>query len=101
MKVLQAFSLDLPHKTPKSDAIALMGLLAQILDTEINFTVEEKKVNKKPHVHAYCTVHPQELINALKEWFSGLSFDPVSCYDLNGWIDYITKESELLTAKPN
>lgn len=100
MKILYAITLDLPYKTADSESIQLMNFLSQILDVEINYTIERKTANNKPHIHAYCTVHPITLESALKEYFGGCSFKIQSCYDLKGWQEYITKENELILAQP-
>lgn len=101
MKVTQSFSLDLPYRTPEADAIKLMQLVAQALEVEVSFSIEEKKANKKKHIHGYTTVHPSKLSNLFKTYFLGLSFEISECYDLKGWQNYITKENELQIAKPN
>lgn len=95
MNTTQAFSLDLPYRTPNTDATQLMALLAQVLEVEVSFTIEEKKANKKKHIHGYCTTHPAKLHNLFKVYFEGLSFKISDCYDLKGWENYITKENDL------
>lgn len=100
MKILYAITLDLPYKTADSESVELMNWLSHILDVKINYTIERKKANNKPHIHAYCTVHPIKLENALKLYFGGLSFKIQPCYDLTGWRKYITKEDELKIAQP-
>lgn len=100
MKLLQTFSLDLAYRTPDADSIKLMETLAQRLNVDICFTIERKKANKKPHLHAYCIVHPSTLEKVLKELFGGSSFKILPCYDLKGWQEYITKENELKMAQP-
>jgi hypothetical protein len=100
MKTIQTFSIDLPYKTPDVDSIKLMDLLSELLEVEINYTIERKTANNKPHVHAYCTIHPKKLEDTLKDYFGGLSHKIQPCYDLKGWKEYITKDCELRIAQP-
>jgi len=100
MNIIQTFTIDLPYRTPDVDSVKLMDLLSELLEVEINYTIERKTANNKPHIHAYCTIHPKKLEDALKDYFGGLSHKIQACYDLKGWREYITKDCDLRIAQP-
>jgi hypothetical protein len=61
---------------------------------EVNYTIESSK-NKVLHHHIHCYIKSdkkKELIKLIKESFYQLDYKEADIYDLEGWINYITKE---------
>lgn len=98
-----ALTIDFLKNFKYNDIKEIMNHIFQdlkIADLEINYVVEQKKSNGQNHVHLYTNCSKKrELIKKIRSCFSSVSYKESKIYDLQGWINYITKESKIIKLK--
>ena len=91
-----ALSIDPCDSYTKPTIEAIVKLVFEQMGgemSELNYTIEQKKKNNLNHLHCFvkCT-NKQKLIRNFRLEFSRISFRQSPVFDLNGWMDYITKD---------
>jgi hypothetical protein len=100
-----ALSIDPCNNYSESEIDVVMRFVLEQMSCsklEINYVVEQKKVNNRNHLHCYvkCT-NKKKFIHYIKLGFSKVSYHQSAIFDLRNWIDYITKDGNLIKTLKN
>lgn len=91
-----ALSIDPCDNYTKPTIEAIVKLVfAQMGDemSELNYTIEQKKSNNLNHLHCFVKcANKQKLIRNFRLEFSRISFRQSPVFDIDGWMNYITKD---------
>ena len=72
--------------------------LSEILDTPVHFVIEQKKKNNHYHMHGYISNEHKytesKLAKLICQWFRGKNWKIKPVFYLEGWKDYMLKESD-------
>lgn len=100
-----ALSFDPCSNYSKNEIDEIMKyVISQMGETkiEINYVVESKKENERNHLHCYVKCeNKQKLIRCIRLAFSKVSYHQGGVFDLKGWQNYITKETQTITRLKN
>lgn len=102
VKKYHAITIDPVESYSMDEIIERLSQVARMLDDsslEFNIIIEQKAANGLNHIHGYYhTAKKRALMNGLKFWFPSMSYHVTEVYDLEGWINYMTKNGdELIT----
>lgn len=96
-----ALSVDPCGSYSKADVDVVMKFVFdQMKDEslEINYVVEQKKSDGQNHLHCYVKCSDRKkLVNCFRLGFGQLSYHVSEVFDLQGWIQYITKDGSQIT----
>ena len=90
-----ALTIDPACKMTEKDINSIMGYVFKTTDDpnlEINYVVHTKIANGRNHIHAYVkTKQKRKLVSVINLCFSNSSYKLTDVFDLNGWVEYITR----------
>ena len=96
-----AITIDTVIDYNEKDLISVIKLVFDNYEgeLELNYTIEAKNKNNKPHIHCYI---PTTQLYRFKKALLRLvefSYHIAPVYDLEGWRNYISKENNITTLK--
>jgi hypothetical protein len=90
-----ALTIDPVYDMSEKDINSIMDFVFTTTgepNLEINYVVHSKIANGRNHIHAYVkTKQKRKLESAIKLCFSNSSYKLTDVFDLNGWVEYITR----------
>jgi hypothetical protein len=100
-----AYSLDFPSTYTNEDIDTILTYIVNDFGSDtitIDYTIEKKKKNGAPHIHAVVNTSNKRLFEKkVKILLGGNSYHIQAIYNKNKWLEYITKEVATITRKTN
>lgn len=90
---MNALTIDFKHYTKEKEIHQFLNYLAKCIGEKIHYTIEYKAKNNIPHIHGVTNCKQTTLLHYLKHIFLGFNFNVKNVYDIDNWLNYITKES--------
>lgn len=100
-----AINIDF-KKLSNYDLTKCVFIIDNILNTNLNFVIEEKKKNGNIHMHSYIKGYDglteTKLHKIIAKYFKGFSFKIKPVFDLEGWKSYMLKCSKkIIQTRPD